>query len=77
MATHYDSTIGNDVAMDTHCEITMVNDIVAWDIHCDVAMISDIAVCTYYGIKMHNDITMNLFYYVLSALCLIMLFYYG
>ncbi len=32
MATHYDITMGNDVARDAHCEITMGND-VARDTH--------------------------------------------
>ncbi len=32
-----------------------------------------VIVCTYHGITMHNDIAMNLFYYVFSALCLIMI----
>ncbi len=34
--------------------------------------INDVAMCTY-GITMHNDIAMNLFYYVFSALCLFMI----
>ncbi len=72
MANHYDITMGNDVARDVHCEITMGNN-VARDIHCDVTMSNDIAVCTYHGITMHNDVAMNLFYYVFSALCLIIL----
>ncbi len=37
MATHYDITMGNDIARDVHCEITMGNDVVR-DIHCDVTM---------------------------------------
>ncbi len=32
-----------------------------------------IAMCTYHGITMHNDFAMNLFYYVFSVLCLIMI----
>ncbi len=74
MATHYDITIRNDIARDTHCEIMMGND-VAKDIHCDVIMSNDIAMCTctYHGITMHNAIAMNLFYYVFSTLCLIMI----
>ncbi len=32
---------------------------------------------TYHGITMHNDVAMNIFYNVFSALCLIVLFYYG
>ncbi len=31
---------------------------------------------THYGITMHNDVAMNLFFYVFSALSLIVLFYY-
>ncbi len=65
----------NDIGGDVHCEITMDNDI-AMKIHRDVTM-SNVAMCTYNGITMHNDITMNLFYYVFSALCQIMLFYIG
>ncbi len=36
-------------------------------------MSNDVAMCTYHGITMHDDIAINLFYYVLSALCLIMI----
>ncbi len=72
MATHYDITMGNDVARDVHCEITIGNDI-ARDIHCDVTMSNDVAMCTYHAITMHNDVAMNLFYYVFSALCLTMI----
>ncbi len=43
--THYDITMGNDVARDAHCNITMGNDI-AKDIHCDVTMSNDVAMCT-------------------------------
>ncbi len=53
-------------------EITMCNDF-ARDIHCDITMSNDVAMCKYHGITMHNDIYMNLFYYVFSALCLIMI----
>ncbi len=58
-----------------HCEITMGND-VARDIHCDVIMHNDVAMCIYHGRTMHNDVAMNIFYYVSSAICLIVLFYY-
>ncbi len=74
MATHYDITMSNDIARDANCEITIGND-VARDIHCDVTMSNDVATCTYHGITMYNDVDMNLFYYVFSALCLIVLFY--
>ncbi len=76
MATYYDITIGNDVARDANCEIIVGND-VARDIHCDVTMSNDVTMCTSRGITMHKDVAINLFYYVFSALCLIVLFYYG
>ncbi len=76
MATYYDITMGNDVARKAHSEITMGND-VAGDVHCDVTMSNDVAMYTYHGITLHNDIAMNIFYYLFSALCLIVLFYYG
>ncbi len=72
MATHYDITMGNDIAIDAQCESTMFND-VARDIHCDITMSNDVAMCTYHVMKMHNDVPMNLFNYVFSALCLIMI----
>ncbi len=65
-----------NITMATHCEITMGND-VARDSHCDVTMSNDITMCTYQGITMHNDVVTNIFHYVFSALCLIVLFYYG
>ncbi len=37
MATHYDITMGNDIARDAHCKITMGNDITR-DIHGDVTL---------------------------------------
>ncbi len=43
--THYDITMGNDIARNVHCDITMSN---------------DIAMCTYHDITMHNDVAMNL-----------------
>ncbi len=58
MATHYDITMGNDITRDIHCDITMSN---GFDM------------CTYHGITMHYDIAMNLFYYVFTTLCLIMI----
>ncbi len=62
MATHYDTTMDNHIARNAHCEIAMGND-VASDIHCDMTM--------------SNDVVMSIFCYVFSALCLILLFYYG
>ncbi len=58
-----------------YCDITMGTD-VARDAHCDVTMSNDVAMCTFHGITLHNDVAMNMFYYVFSALCLIVLFYY-
>ncbi len=75
-AAQYDITMSNDIAKDAHCEIIIGND-VDMDIHCDVTMCIAIAMCTYRGITMHNGIARNLFYYVFSAICLIVLFYYG
>ncbi len=50
----------------------MGND-VARDIHCDVKTSNDVAMCTYHGITMHDDVAMNIFYYVFSALYIIMI----
>ncbi len=72
VATHYDITMGNDIVRDAHCDITMGND-VAMDIHCDIIMSNDIGMCTYHGMTMHNNVAMNLFYYVFTALYLIMI----
>ncbi len=49
----YEIIIGNNVARDIHCDVTMSN---------------SIAICTYHGITMHNDVTMNLFI-LLCILC--------
>ncbi len=48
-----------DITMATHYDITMGNNIVR-DIHCNVTM--------------SDDIAMNFFYYVFSALCLLCYF---
>ncbi len=48
-----------DITMVTHYDITMGND-VARDIHCDVTMSNDIAMCTYHGITMHVTRVMTL-----------------
>ncbi len=47
-----------------HCGTISGSDI-ARDIHYDVIMVNEVAMCTYHGITMYNDITMNLFCYVL------------
>ncbi len=61
-----------DIARDVHCEITIGNDVARY-IYCDVTMNNAVAMCTYHRITMHNDVDVNLFYYVLSALYLIMI----
>ncbi len=68
MATHYDITMGKDVARDAHYEITMGND-VGRDIHCDVTMSTDIEHYVYIMALqiVHNDIAMNLFYCVVFS----------
>ncbi len=40
--------------------------------NCDVTM-SNVGMCTYHGITMHNDLAMDLFYYVFFARWLIMI----
>ncbi len=37
--------MGNDIARDAHCNITMGNAI-ASDIHCDVTISNDVVMCT-------------------------------
>ncbi len=41
--------------------------------HLDVTMINNLTICTYHGITMHNDLVMNLFYYVLLCIFIILL----
>ncbi len=53
MASHYDITMGNDIARYAHCEITMGND-VAGDIHCDITMSNHIAMCRHFFYSMPN-----------------------
>ncbi len=66
IVSHYDITMGNDIARNMHCDITMGND-VARDIHCDITFSNYVAMCTYHGITMHNDVPMNISYYIFSA----------
>ncbi len=56
--THYDITIGNDVARDVHCDITMGH---------------DVAMGTYDDGTMHTDVARTLIY-VLVRLIMIFLF---
>ncbi len=51
----------------------MGND-VARDAHCDVTMFSGIAVCRYHAITMHKGIHMTICYYVLLCPNIIFLF---
>ncbi len=57
--THYDITIGNDVARDVYCEIIMGHGIVMG---------------TYYDVAMHTDFAATLIYYVLLRPIMIFLF---
>ncbi len=57
--THYDITIGNDVARDVHCETIMGHGIV---------------VGTYHDVTMHTDVATILIYYVLLRPIMISLF---
>ncbi len=57
--THYDITIGNDVARDDHCEIIMSHGIV---------------MDTYHDVTMHTDVAAPLIYYVLLRPITIFLF---
>ncbi len=57
--THYDITIGNDVARDVHYEIIMGHSIV---------------VGTYLDVRMHTYVAMIPFYYVLLCPIMIFLF---
>ncbi len=65
-----------DITMVILYDITMGNNIARY-VHCDITMINDVAICTHHGITMHNKVAMNIFYYVFSVLCLIVLLYYG
>ncbi len=57
--THYDITIGNDIARDVHCDIIMGHDIVMGE---------------YHDVTNHTDIVKTLLYYVLLCLIIIFLF---
>ncbi len=61
--THYDITIGNNVAMDVHCEIIMGHSIVMGTYH-DVTMHTNAA----------SDVATTLIYYVLLHPIMIFLF---
>ncbi len=55
-------------------EIAIGND-VAREINCDITISKDIAICSYHCLIMHNGVAMNHVHYVFSDLCLIVLFY--
>ncbi len=57
--THYDITIGNDVAR---------------DVHYDIIMGHNIAMGTYHDVTMHTDVVRTLIYYVLLCPIVIFLF---
>ncbi len=56
--THYDITIGNDVARDVHCDIIMGHDVVMG---------------TYHDATIHTDVARTLIYYVLLCPIMIFL----
>ncbi len=56
--THYDITIGNEVARDVHCDIIMDHDVIG----------------TYYDVTMQTDVARMLIYYVLLHPIMIFLF---
>ncbi len=64
-ASQYDITMGNDIA---RMPIVKLQWLMLGDIYCDVTMNNDVALCTYHSITMHNNVAMNLFYYLFSAL---------
>ncbi len=57
--THYDITIGNDVARDVHCDIIMGHDVV---------------IGTYHDVTTQTDVARMLIYYVLIRPIMIFLF---
>ncbi len=51
--THYDSTIGNDVAR---------------DVHCDIIIGHDVAMGTYHDVTMHTDVATTLMYVLIRQI---------
>ncbi len=70
--SHCDITMSIDIARNASCDFTMGNND-ARNIHYDATMSNDVAMCTYHDITRYIDFAVNLFYYVFSALCLIMI----
>ncbi len=56
--THYDITIGNDIAMDVHCDVIMSLDVIMGAYH-DVTMHTDVAMDSHllWGLAKHFRIT--------------------
>ncbi len=75
MATHYDITMGNDIARDAHCEIIMGDD-VARDIGCDVTMSNEWCCYVYIHI-MASQCIMTLLWTFSIMYSLLYVFYYG
>ncbi len=73
IATHYEITMVNSIARGILYEI-MMGDIFA--IHCDVTMSNNVIMLTCQCITLHNDVSVILFYYELSAVCLMVSFCY-
>ncbi len=57
--THYDITMGSDIAREANCNITMGND-VARNIHYNITMSNGIAMCTSQCIMPNWDIAVSL-----------------
>ncbi len=67
--THYDITMGNDIARYANCNTRMGNDVVR-DIHYDVTMSNDVAMCTSQCILMLLWTSFIIYYYTyLSYWC--------
>ncbi len=72
MATHYDITIGNDVARMQVLKSQWVMTLLGTSIVMSQCIMT-LLLCIYHGVTMHNDIAMDLFNYVFFAQLLIMI----
>ncbi len=69
MATHYDITMGNDVARGAHCKITIGNDIARY-IHCDITMSNDVAMSSQVKTKFYFFLSRVQYKSLYKQLCL-------
>ncbi len=70
-----DHIVGTTFCFMTHYDITMGNDI-AKDVHCDIIIGHDIVMFTYHDVTMHADISRTLIYKV-ELLCQIIIFLFS